>query len=111
MKVENKQTMSESERDEFYYEIQDEAIRETLKELPYIMQVFHNPLYDLNETVGSDIDFMLGTVFGQIISHSSWLYYVRRTLKPTPEQHIKIIYRLFSKAPEFKTKILEFVRS
>jgi hypothetical protein len=111
MKVENIQIMNESERDEFYFEIQDEAIRETLKELPYIMQVFHNPLYDLNETVGSDIDFMLGAVFGQILSHSSWLSYVRRASRPTPEQHIKINSRLFSKAPEFRTKILEIVRS
>jgi hypothetical protein len=103
--------MSESESDEFYFEIQDESIKETLAELPFIMQLFHNPLYDLNETVGSDIDFMLGAVFGQIISHSSWLYYVRGVLKPTPEQYIKINYRLFSKAPEFRTKILEIVRS
>ena len=66
--------MSESESDEFYFEIQDESIRETLAELPNIIQVFHNPLYGLNETIGSDIDFMLGAVFGQIISHSSWLY-------------------------------------
>ena len=91
--------------------IQDESIRETLAELPYIMQLFHNPHYDLNETVGSDIDFMLGAVFGQIISHSSWLYFVRRVLKPTPEQYIKINCRLFSKAPKFRTKILEIVRS
>jgi hypothetical protein len=59
--------MSESESDELYFEIQDESIRETLAELPNIIQVFHNPPYDLNETVGSDIDFMLGAVFGQII--------------------------------------------
>lgn len=97
--------------DEFYFKIQDESIRETLAELPHIIQVFHNPLYDLNETVGSDIDFMLGAVFGQIISRSNWLYYVRRVLKPTPEQYIKINSRLFSKAPEFRTKILEIVRS
>jgi hypothetical protein len=32
--------MSESESNEFYFEIQDESIRETLAELPYIMQVF-----------------------------------------------------------------------
>ncbi len=100
--------MSESESDKFYFKIQDESIRETL---PNIIQVFHNPLYDLNETVGSDSDFMLGAVFGQIISHSSWLYYVRRASRPTPEQFIKINSRLFSKAPEFRTKILEIVRS
>jgi hypothetical protein len=35
--------MSESESNEFYFEIQDESIRETLAELPYIMQVF--PMY------------------------------------------------------------------
>jgi hypothetical protein len=55
--------MSESESDEFYFKIQDESIRETLAELPNIIQVFHNPLYDLSETVGSDMDFMLGVVF------------------------------------------------
>ena len=55
--------MSESESDEFYFKIQDESIRETLAELPNIIQVFHNPLYDLNETVGSDIDFHVGCSF------------------------------------------------
>jgi hypothetical protein len=87
--------MSESESDEFYFEIQDESIGETLAELPNLTQVFHNPLYDINETVGSNIDLMLGAVFGQIISHSSRLYYVRGVLQPTPEQYIKINYRLF----------------
>jgi hypothetical protein len=76
-----------------------------------LIQVFHNPLYDINETVGSNIDLMLGAVFGQIISHSNWLYYVRGVPQPTPEQYIKINYRLFSKAPEFRTKILEIVIS
>jgi hypothetical protein len=38
--------MSESESDEFYFKIQDESIRETLEQLPHIIQVFHNPLYD-----------------------------------------------------------------
>src|SRR5919106_7017795 len=32
-----------SESDEFYFKIQDESIRETLEQLPYIIQVFHNP--------------------------------------------------------------------
>jgi hypothetical protein len=39
--------MSESESDEFHFKIQDESIRETLTELPNIIQVLHNPLYDL----------------------------------------------------------------
>lgn len=105
--------MSESESDEFYFEIQGESIRETLAELPNLIQVFHNPLYDINETVVicSNTDLMLGAVFGQIISHSSWLYYVRGVPQPTPEQYIKINSRLFSRAPEFRTRILEIVRS
>ncbi len=36
--------MSDCESGEFYFEIQDESIRETLAELPNIIEVLHNPL-------------------------------------------------------------------
>jgi hypothetical protein len=36
---------------------------------------------------------------------------LRSVLRPSPEQEVKLNYRLFSKAPEFKAKIQEVLRT
>jgi hypothetical protein len=100
-----------SESDEFYFRIQDEAVKATLTQIQSIAQVFRNPLYDLKKTVESDIDFILGGVFGQIIGNAGCLLMLRSVLRPSPEQEVKLNYRLFSKAPEFKSKVQEALRT
>ena len=103
--------MSDSEPDEFYYDIQDETIKEAFDELPFMTEVFRNPLYDIKKSVDSDIDFLLGAVIQRIIGHSSLLYFTRKARTPTKEQYVKLNYRLFSRASEFREKILKIVGS
>ena len=103
--------MSDSEPNEFYYDIQDEAVNEAFNELPFMTEVFHNPLYDIKKAVESDIDFLLGAVIQRVIDRSSHLYFTRQARTPTQEQYIKINYRLFSRASEFREKILKIVGS
>ncbi len=43
------------------------AIEDTIETLPYTIQVFQEPLYDLKKTVINDLDFLLGAFFAQVI--------------------------------------------
>ena len=98
-----------SESDEFYFKVLDEAIQDTLDTLPAIAKVFINPEYDLKETVENDTDFLLGAVLSQIIQTISRLYVLRNVSGPSEDQCIKINHRLFSKAPEIRSRIFQIL--
>jgi hypothetical protein len=98
-----------SEDDDFYFRIQEEVIDEILKELPYMKMAFHNPNFDLQKSVQNSADFFLGAIFGEIIDRTSCRFLVRNVLKPSESQIDKLNYRLFTKAPEFRKKVMETV--
>ena len=76
--------------------------------MPYIIQVFHTPLYDLKKTVTNDLDFILGAFFSQVISFYSYSC-KEINFYPTPAEEITFNYILFSKAQEYKEQIQKII--
>ena len=79
------------------------AIKVVFEQLPYTQMVFHNPSYDLKQTVENDLDFLLGAVPAQILDRYG--IFCSRNIKPTNEETALINYFLFSRASEFKEMI------
>jgi hypothetical protein len=94
--------------DNILKELHNRAVEETLKDLPYISEVFRNKKYNLNKTITNEIDFLLGAVFSQIIQTYS-LYCTNRNIRPSLEQLDEFNTYLFSRAPDFKDVIIKLV--
>jgi hypothetical protein len=71
-------------------------------------QVFVNTTCDLNKTVMSEPDFLLGAFCTSTLDRSAG-YLLRRQIKATPEEYVWINYFVFSRAPEFKGHIRKAV--
>lgn len=85
------------------------AIEDTIETLPYTIQVFQDPLYDLKKTVTNDLDFLLGAFFAQVLLFYSVYCSNNKDLKPTIEESQQFHYELFSKAGEYKNIIRELM--
>ena len=72
----------------------ERAVRDIIRGLPYMKQVFHNPTYDLNKTVENELDFLLGAVLGSILERNA-MYVVNRQINPTNEESIWVNHFLF----------------
>ena len=84
------------------------AIEDTIETLPYTIQVFQDPLYDLKKTITNDLDFLLGAFFAQVILFYS-VYCSNKDIQPTIEESSRFNYELFSKAEEYKIMIRELM--
>lgn len=95
-------------RDEILRSLFTKAIEDTIETLPYTIQVFQEPLYDLKKTITTDLDFLLGAFFAQVLLFYS-VYCSNKDIKPTIEESQQFNYELFSKAEEYKTMIKELM--
>ncbi len=96
------------DREKILRNLFNKATEDTIETLPYTIQVFQNPSYDLKKTVTNDLDFLLGAFFGQVILFYS-VYCSNKDMKPTIEESNQFNYELFSKAEEYKTIIKELM--
>lgn len=90
-----------SSREEILREQLNHAITDILGQLSSMKEAFQNPTYNLNKTVESRVDFLLGTVLSGILERYA-VYLSNNKIKPTPEEFIRINKVLFSRANEFK---------
>ena len=97
--------MSQSRHD-IVREILEKAVREIIEQLPYTIQVFHNPTYDLNRTVENEMDFLLGGFCASILERCC-AYLAKRQIMPTQEEFVWMNHFVFSRAPDFKHMIRE----
>ncbi|HET8856338.1 MAG TPA: hypothetical protein VFM28_02300 [Nitrososphaeraceae archaeon] len=95
-------------RDEILRSLFTKAIEDTIETLPYTIQVFQEPLYDLKKTITTDLDFLLGAFFAQVLLFYS-VYCSNKDIKPTIEESQQFNDELFSKAEEYKTMIKELM--
>ena len=95
-------------REEILRSLFTKATEDTIETLPYTIQVFQDPLYDLNSTVTNDLDFLLGAFFAQVLLFYS-VYCSNKDIKPTVEESSRLNYELFSKAEEYKNMIGELM--
>jgi hypothetical protein len=70
--------------------------------------VFQDPLYELKKSLTSDLDFLLGAFFAQVILFYS-VYCSNKDIQPTIEESSRFNYELFSKAEEYKIMIRELM--
>ena len=91
------------DREEILRSLFTKAIEDTIETLPYTIQVFQDPLYDLKKTVTNDLDFLLGAFFAQVLLFYSVYCSNNEDIKPTSEESQQFNYELFSKAEEYKT--------
>ena len=91
-------------REEILRSLFTKATEDTIETLPYTIQVFQDPLYDLKKTVTNDLDFLLGAFFAQVLLFYS-VYCSNKDIKPTVEESSCLNYELFSKAEEYKNMI------
>ena len=96
------------DREEILRNLFNKATEDTIETLPYTIQVFQDPLYDLKKTVTNDLDFLLGAFFAQVLLFYS-VYCSNKDIKPTIEESNQFNYVLFSKAEEYKTMIRELM--
>jgi hypothetical protein len=82
------------DREEILRSLFTNAIEDTIETLPYTIQVFQDPLYDLKKTF-----------FAQVLLFYSVYCSNNKDLKPTIEESQQFHYELFSKAEEYKTMI------
>ena len=97
------------DREEILRSLFTKAIEDTIETLPYTIQVFQDPLYDLKKTVTNDLDFLLGAFFAQVLLFYSVYCSNNKDIKPTIEESQQFHYELFSKAEEYKTIIRELM--
>jgi len=95
-------------REEILRNLFIKATEDTIETLPYTIQVFQDPLYDLKKSLTSDLDFLLGAFFGQVILFYS-VYCSNKDIQPTIEESSRFNYELFSKAEEYKIMIRELM--
>lgn len=96
-------------REEILRSLFTKATEDTIETLPYTIQVFQDPLYDLKKTVTNDLDFLLGAFFAQVLLFYSVYCSNNKDIKPTIEESQQFNYELFSKAEEYKTMIRELM--
>ena len=96
------------DREEILRSLFTNAIEDTIETLPYTIQVFQDPLYDLKKTVTNDLDFLLGAFFAQVLLFYS-VYCSNKDIQPTIEESEQFNYELFSKAEEYKNIIRELM--
>jgi hypothetical protein len=95
-------------REEILESLFTKATEDTIETLPYTIQVFQDPLYDLKKKVTNDLDFLLGAFFAQVLLFYS-VYCSNKDIKPTVEESSRLNYDLFSKAEEYKNMIEELM--
>ena len=95
-------------REEILRNLFTKATEDTIETLPYTIQVFQDPLYDLKESLTNDLDFLLGAFFAQVILFYS-VYCSNKDIQPTIEESSRFNYELFSKAEEYKIMIRELM--
>ena len=95
-------------REEILRNLFTEAIEDTIETLPYTIQVFQDPLYDLKKSLTNDLDFLLGAFFAQVVLFYS-VYCSNKEIQPTIEESSRFNYELFSKAEEYKIMIRELM--
>ena len=95
-------------REEILRSLFTKATEDTIETLPYTIQVFQDPLYDLKKTITNDLDFLLGAFFAQVLLFYS-VYCSNKDIKPTVEESSCLNYELFSKAEEYKNMIGELM--
>ena len=95
-------------REEILKNLFTKATEDTIETLPYTIQVFQDPLYDLKKSLTSDLDFLLGAFFTQVILFYS-VYCSNKDIQPTIEESSRFNYELFSKAEEYKIMIRELM--
>jgi hypothetical protein len=95
-------------REEILRNLFIKATEDTIETLPYTIQVFQDPLYDLKKSLTSDLDFLLGAFFAQVILFYS-VYCSNKDIQPTIEESSRFNYELFSKAEEYKIMIRELM--
>jgi hypothetical protein len=95
-------------REEILRNLFIKATEDTIETLPYTIQVFQDPLYDLKKSLTSDLDFILGAFFAQVILFYS-VYCSNKDIQPTIEESSRFNYELFSKAEEYKIMIRELM--
>mgnify|MGYP006164421769 CR=1 FL=1 len=96
-------------REEILRNLFIKATEDTIETLPYTIQVFQDPLYDLKKSLTSDLDFLLGAFFAQVLLFYSVYCSNNKDLKPTIEESQQFHYELFSKAEEYKNIIRELM--
>jgi hypothetical protein len=95
-------------REEILRNLFTQATEDTIETMPYTIQVFQDPLYDLKKSLTSDLDFLLGAFFAQVILFYS-VYCSNKDIQPTIEESSRFNYELFSKAEEYKIMIRELM--
>ena len=97
------------DREEILHNLFTKAIEDTIETLPYTIQVFKDPLYNLNKSIDNDLDFLLGAFFAQVLLFYS-VYCSNKDIKPTIEESSQFNFELFSKAEEYKIMIKELIK-
>jgi len=95
-------------REEILRNLFTKATEDTIETLPYTIQVFQDPLYDLKKSLTNELDFLLGAFFAQVILFYS-VYCSNKDIQPTIEESSRFNYELFSKAEEYKIMIRELM--
>ena len=95
-------------REEILRNLFTKATEDTIETLPYTIQVFQDPLYDLKKSLTNDLDFLLGAFFAQVILFYS-VYCSNKDIQPTIEESSRFNYELFSKVEEYKIIIRELM--
>jgi hypothetical protein len=92
------------DREEILRSLFTNSIEDTIETLPYTIQVFQDPLYDLKKTVINDLDFLLGAFFAQVLLFYSVYCSNNKDIKPTIEESQQFIMNYFRK--QKNTKLL-----
>jgi hypothetical protein len=95
-------------REEILQNLFTKATEDTIETLPYTIQVFQDPLYNLKKSIDNDLDFLLGAFFAQVLLFYS-VYCSNKDLKPTIEESSQFNLELFSKAEKYKAIIKELM--
>jgi hypothetical protein len=92
------------DREEILRSLFTNSIEDTIETLPYTIQVFQDPLYDLKKTVINDLDFLLGAFFAQVLLFYSVYCSNNKDIKPTIEESQQFNLNYFRK--QKNTKLL-----
>ena len=78
------------------------AIEDTIETLPYTIQVFQDPLYDLKKTITNDLDFLLGAFFAQVLLFYSVYCSTTKISNQQLKNHSNFIMNYFRKQKNTK---------
>jgi hypothetical protein len=95
-------------REEILRNLFTKATEDTIETLPYTIQIFQDPFYNIKKTVTNDLDFLLGAFFAQVLLFYS-VYCSNKDIQPTIEESQQFNYELFSKAEEYQNMIRELM--